>query len=82
MDGRRSRLDGHDHEDDMSGVDELAVVNAGTLRTGPPLTGAEPQRDALLRAHLGWLVVDDGNEPPNVDAVFCIAFELDDEVDL
>ena len=58
-------------------IDALSVVHAGNLRTGPPATGVELQRDVHLRAHSGWLALLDGTEL-EVDEVFCVKL-LDDE---
>ena len=58
-------------------VDMLSVAHMGALRTAPPATGAEPQRDAMLSAHLGWLSIRDGSEPID-DEAFCVMLE-DDE---
>jgi hypothetical protein len=57
-------------------VDALSVVNVGQTRTTPPGTGAEPQRDAMLSAHLGWLTIRDGSEPID-DEIFCLVLEAD-----
>jgi len=59
-------------------VDAVSVVHAGELRAGPPATGIEPQRDALLRAHLGWLALVEANVS-DFDEVFCVVLEDDDE---
>lgn len=57
-------------------VDSVSVVNVGATRTTPPGPGAEPQRDAMLRAHLGWLALLDGSEQ-TVDDIFCAVLEDD-----
>ena len=41
-------------------LDVFSTVHLGRLRTGPPATGAEPQRDDLLRANIGRYLIDDG----------------------
>lgn len=58
----------------MSDVDRLSVAHVGTLRATPPGTGAQPQRDGLLRVHLGWLAIRTGDEPV-VDDSFCAVLE-------
>lgn len=61
----------------MPALDTLALVHLGRVRTGPPATGAEPQRDDMLRVHIGRLALLTGNEPVD-DDVFCIRLEDDD----
>jgi hypothetical protein len=58
-------------------LDTLALVHLGRVRTAPPATGAEPQRDGKLRAHVGRLVLLTGSEPGD-DDVFCVTLEDDD----
>ena len=58
----------------MAALDGLALVNLGRIRTGPPATGAEPQRDTMLRAHIGRLVIRDGTEVVDEEA-FCVLLE-------
>ncbi len=58
----------------MGDIDRVSVAHVGALRAGPPATGAEPQRDSLLRAHLGWLVIRDGSELVD-EETFCVVLE-------
>lgn len=61
-------------------VDSFSVVNVGMTRTTPPGPGAEPQRDTLLRVHLGWFVFrEDTGDKPVDDEIFCI-MTSDDQV--
>jgi len=55
-------------------VDRLSMIHLGRLRTSPPATGAEPQRDGLLRAHIGRLAIRDGTEIVD-DESFCVLLE-------
>lgn len=73
-------IDDHGNEVDVI-VDALSVAHVGELRSGPPATGAEPQRDVLLRAHVGWLALLDGSEPTD-DVSFCVVLEDDDGFDV
>lgn len=41
-------------------LDVFSTVHLGRLRTGPPATGVEPQRDNLLRVNIGRYLIDDG----------------------
>ena len=61
----------------MATLDVFSTVHLGRLRTGPPATGVEPQRDDLLRAHIGRLALDDGTEF-TVDGDFCIVNQVDE----
>lgn len=65
----------------MTTLDPLSVAHEGNTRAAPPATGAEPQRDALLRAHEGFLALIVGDELTD-DEVFCVVLEDDDEVEL
>lgn len=59
-------------------VDSLATAHYGTLRTAPPATGVEPQRDALLSAHLGFFVIIEDTDTI-IDDTFCIRRVQDDD---
>lgn len=61
----------------MASIDPQATAHHGYTRMIPPGTGAEPQRDVLLRAHIGRLAIRDGSELVDGEA-FCVVLE-DDE---
>ena len=58
-------------------IDSQATAHYGCMRAGPPATGAEPQRDAMLSAHFGFLAILDGTELTD-DETFCVMLEDDD----
>lgn len=58
-------------------LDPQATAHLGTLRD-TPATGAEPQRDALLSAHLGFLSIVTDDDLID-DEVFCVVLKDDED---
>ena len=65
----------------MSFLDTQASAHQGSTRTTPPGTGAEPQRDALLSAHFGYLAIMDGSEPTFSHCAF-VSEAVDQEIQI
>lgn len=65
----------------MATLDVLATVHGGILRTTPPGTSAEPQRDGSISAHRGFLTIYDGSEFTD-DQIFCVVLKDDEDFEV